>query len=756
VTVPPPLQDLGREIPRLQELVREWLDLFPQAEGQGRHWFKVLSQVQAHAAEDLCRVAVVGAVKSGKSTAINALVGQDLLRRGAGILTAMITRVQPGEPQAVLQFKDWGEINGEINRALGLLPSSRLKERAAPFDLRRAEDRDLLTQVLSDAEVENLWGEGSLDPNYLLLKSYLEGYGLVQEILASSGNLTLKGSALARHGEMVTREATAVFLKDALLTVPFPWEAGGMELGDCQGSDSPIPQHLAQVLAYLVKSDLVLYVVSSRVGLRQADFQFLRELKRMGLLPHIFFLLNLDLGEHSSLAEAARLRDRVVQELAMWQPDPRIYAFSALQLLLERRRTKGEGLDPREAALLSVWEVVPESSAYSRKEAARFEEHLKAAVRDLRTRRLAGGTLAQVLMAVRGLREQAELTRDFLGQDLGAIQEMQRRLEGRQQPLKATLASLHQTLEGAGSRLKKVLRDRVTSLMDTHRGQVGAALVGFIRNYEPEWDRLAPPEAAAAQFRSALYKLFQDLVTELDRYVSAEVNVVVVEFVQAQEEWLRQELSRVGAPLLLSLQESLTLYYREMAELGLAAAPPALETGRPLRPPDLDLPLFQLQTDPGWWLAGEVWVLSGVGFLSRAWEALKRRLKLAGETEPRRQVLKGLNRALKTIKKWLNEQVRMQLVDFGERLKFRFFFPLVERWLKEQEAALDDALGSLLTDLEGMAAAAHLEEEERAVRRRRLEELIPRVKGIEEKFSGKGGQGQMAPAPFPGPHPPTP
>ena len=48
---------------------------------------------------------------------INALVGQDLLRRGAGILTAMITRVQPGpEAQAVLRFKGWNEINGEIQQ----------------------------------------------------------------------------------------------------------------------------------------------------------------------------------------------------------------------------------------------------------------------------------------------------------------------------------------------------------------------------------------------------------------------------------------------------------------------------------------------------------------------------------------------------------------------------------------------------------------------------------------------------------------
>ena len=125
---------------------------FPRRRPRAEHWLKVLGQVQAHVSEDTCRLAVVGAVKSGKSTMINALVGQDLLRRGAGILTAMITRVQPGpEPRAVLQFKEWGEINGEIHRALGLLPNPRLLERAAPLDLKQAADRELLAQVLAEA-----------------------------------------------------------------------------------------------------------------------------------------------------------------------------------------------------------------------------------------------------------------------------------------------------------------------------------------------------------------------------------------------------------------------------------------------------------------------------------------------------------------------------------------------------------------------------------------------------------------------------
>ena len=141
--------------------------------------------------------------------------------------------------------------------------------------------------------------------------------------------------------------------------------------------------------------------------------------------------------------------------------------------------------------------------------------------------------------------------------------------------------------------------------------------------------------------------------------------------------------------------------------------------------------MLNLQLDPGWWLDAEVWLRSGAGFLERYWEALKRRLGLSAEVEPRSQLIRDLGRALKAIKEWLQEQVKVQLIDFEERLKFQYFLPLVDQWLKYQETALANTMRSLLTDLEGVTGTMHLEEEERTARRRRLAELLPQAQGIE-------------------------
>jgi hypothetical protein len=428
-----------------------------------------------------------------------------------------------------------------------------------------------------------------------------------------------------------------------------------------------------------------------------------------------------------------KIRDRVSQELSSWQTDPRVYAFSALKLLLDRRQARGEALDPREAAVLKVWATDPDSAAFSDGEVARFDQDLKAALGNLRTRRLAGGSLAQVQMVARGLREQLELTQDLLTRGLDAIKELETRLEARRQPLHATMATLSQTMEGAGNRLKKTLRSRVDSLMDRHSGQVGKDLQEFIRNFEPDWEQLASPSSAPA-FRAVLYQLFQDFAKALARHITGEVNIALVEFIREQEEWLRQELAHLWQPLFLALQEALTLYYREIAELGLPAAAPTLEAAAIPRPQGLEVPLLNLEVVPDWHFAREVWVRSGMGFLGRTWDNLKRRLGLKGETDPRRQLLRDLERALAALKDWLQEEVRVQLLNYREGLKFQYFFPLVDQWLKQQEASLDDTLGSLLGSLQGAAEAMHLAEEERAARRQRLAELIPLAHRIEARL----------------------
>ncbi|NIR17584.1 MAG: hypothetical protein GWN86_28220, partial [Desulfobacterales bacterium] len=58
-------------------------------------------------------------------------------------------------------------------------------------------------------------------------------------------------------------------------------------------------------------SHFILYVLSSRVGMRQADLKLIEAIKILRLLPQTLFILNIDLDEHSSEESLKRLQERV-------------------------------------------------------------------------------------------------------------------------------------------------------------------------------------------------------------------------------------------------------------------------------------------------------------------------------------------------------------------------------------------------------------------------------------------------------------
>ena len=116
-----------REI--LETLTEELSPLFREDSAQVISWRRSLAAVSESLEDQTLRIAVVGPVKAGKSTFINALQGRDLLRRGAGVITAFITRIRTGsEEKGWVEIKSWEEINGEVNEALSMVGLTRGSE----------------------------------------------------------------------------------------------------------------------------------------------------------------------------------------------------------------------------------------------------------------------------------------------------------------------------------------------------------------------------------------------------------------------------------------------------------------------------------------------------------------------------------------------------------------------------------------------------------------------------------------------------
>ena len=64
-------------------------------------------------------------------------------------------------------------------------------------------------------------------------------------------------------------------------------------------------------------------------------------------------------------------------------------------------------------------------------------------------------------------------------------------------------------------------------------------------------------------------------------------------------------------------------------------------------------------------------------------------------------------------------------------MKFRYFFPLVDRLVQEQETAWATALSGVLVDLEGLQEVVDQQEEQKQQRRQRLEAVLEQLQQIE-------------------------
>ena len=112
-------QDLKHRISGIDKRLQDSLRAAQGISGLGgqrlTEWADTCAGIRRQLSEETIRVAVVGAIKSGKSTFTNALLGGDYLKRGAGVVTSIITRIRVGDTlNARLRFKSWDEVNAAM------------------------------------------------------------------------------------------------------------------------------------------------------------------------------------------------------------------------------------------------------------------------------------------------------------------------------------------------------------------------------------------------------------------------------------------------------------------------------------------------------------------------------------------------------------------------------------------------------------------------------------------------------------------
>ena len=686
---------------------------------------KACNTIKQQLNEETIRVAVVGPIKSGKSSFANALLGGDYLKRGAGVVTSFVTRVHSGEAlKAELQFKTWDEINEEIEQALVLFPSLDWHVDSNGFDIRNDEERRALGRSLESLSPEQLLSRDARNANSVLISSYLKGYERVRKIISSDNEIiAYDADRFAEHRDFVGDDALAAFLKDIRLEISTPLLKRNVELADCQGSDSPNPLHLAMIQDYLLETHLLVYVISSRTGLRRADIRFLSIIKKMGIIDNVLFVLNADFSEHDSLDDLLTLKSRVVEELALLRPDPEIYTLSALLNLF---RANPEQLTEKDRERLEQWEKDEPLRDHSDAESDRFSTALQDKLINESLELLLRNHVERLLVMTSDLSSMVGVKRELLLADDTKAVEIVARIMRNQDQMARIRGVIRSTLEGSIRKIRKEMRSDVDRFFDPGSTDIMRSVVEFIRTYSvPSWQEHLESMATSG-FPNTVYQVFQEFKQSLDGFIAETINPEIFHFVREREQRIVDYMHEVAGPYGAMVQDAVSDFQKTAEELGIPcqvqndsnnASLPGLETIR--QASCLKLPSASASMRYSAKVKTEAILRLGGYKILRGFRKLIRK----PVTDDRREEIQALKDGVERMKKETERSILFHFKDYRENIKFRYIFQMVESTASQISDVLLERFQTYEDDLTQMAETIDADHTDKSARADALREF---------------------------------
>ena len=521
-------------------------------------WKKTCTGIHKQMSEKIIRVAVVGPIKSGKSTYINALYKGDFLKRGAGVVTSITTRVRSGKQlKAKLLFKSWDEVNSEIEQALTLFPSLDWRTEKNMFDIRQKRERIDLQQSLHSLGTEHLFANYTRNVNSVLLTYYIKGYDKVKDIISSDTMTSqYEDNLFKEHWAFVGDMSMAVYLKDIQLEIDSGSINGNIEFADCQGSDSPNPLHLAMIQDYLLLTHLIIYVVSSRTGLREADIKFLSIIKKMGIMDNILFVINCDFSEHESINDLKALIEKVKEELSIIKPNPDIYSISALFNLF---KVQNMNLSQKDRLRLAQWEKEKELTAFSDRETERFESYFYNKLTRDNYFLLLKNHLERLSVISSGAAHWVLIRQNILTKDADSVNEIVGKIKSHQIRMNQIKSMIKNTLDGSIQKIKRELKSDIDCYFDVRSGNLLSDIVEFIRSYKVSHQQY-DENLKVAGFSNTLYLVFQEFKQALDTYMAEAINPEIIRFIREKEARIKEFFDSIAGPFDVMIQDAIAEY----------------------------------------------------------------------------------------------------------------------------------------------------------------------------------------------------
>jgi GTPase SAR1 family protein len=696
-------------------------------------WDRTCSDIHRQISEEIVRVAVVGAIKSGKSTFVNSLLNGDYLKRGAGVVTSIVTKIQKGEKlSAKLFLKSWDEVNSELQQALVLFPSFKWPSENKSIDIRRNKDRMELGKALDSLSAEYLFTSDARNINSVLITLYLKGYDRVKDMIGSENKIREYGpDQFYKHMDFVGDDSMAVFLKDVQLEIVDSSFESNIQIADCQGSDSPNPLHLAMIQDYLLRTHLIVYVISSRTGLRRADIRFLSMIRKMGIMDNIIFVINCDFSEHDSLEEFSGLVQKVTDEIALIKSDPEVYAFSALYHLFKSQQGR---LPEKDVDRLGYWEKEGSLIELSRQQFEAFNVSLRKKLTSEKYFLLLKNHLERMAVVASGFKGWIGVSHDLLNRDANSAAEITEKVKQHQVRITQLESIIKNTLDGAVEKLKKDLKKDVDRFFDTRDSDVINRIIDYIHAYSVTYESNGD-QLRSTGFTNTLYYIFQEFKQGLDTFMTEIINPEIIRFIKELEKKTEEHMMFIGKPYDGLIQEAIAEYNDTLQNFGISLG----EEVQPLEIPDISaiknisgLTLSPAGATLHYSTKIKTEAIMRLGFY-RVVGLIRKVIRRSGRDKTHESFV-ALKDGVKRMKRETEKSIVSHFKDYRENIKYQYVFKLVDAVSNALFEALLDRFQSYATDLSKLVEGIEGHKEDKDDATGLLEEMEPVSVNIQERI----------------------
>jgi hypothetical protein len=481
---------------------------------------------------------------------------------------------------------------------------------------------------------------------------------------------------------------------------------------------------------YLLFTHLIIYVVSSRTGMRQADIRFLTIIKKMGLLDNILFVINCDFSEHETIGDLNKLIARVKEEISLIKKDPEVYCFSSLYQLFKIQKKQPS---QRDMMRLEQWESEKAFIEFSKNELARFNTAFHHKLTGERYVLLINNHIERLGILSSDLNHWAKLNKDLLSSDGDKASQIMDKIKHHQEKMNQVEIVIKSSLDGAVHRVKEEIKSDIEQFFNMRSDGIIGMMLSFIDKYDlpsQEYDHGLNDMG----FANALYRVFQDFKQAIDRYITEEINPDIIRFIKEKEKWIDTYLCSVASPYDGLIRDMMTEYDRAMGTFGLNrinnwSDKIEFQDVENIRSAiGLKFPISTAALRYSAKVKTEATLRLG---LYKAVSVVKRFLK---KPDKKDETMRALNHGILRMKHETKEAIISHFLDNKENIKFQYFFKLADAIADNCHQMLLGRFQAYTRNLSQLADNINKKEVDREDTANRLSEIAASSMAINERL----------------------